>query len=56
MGIRRSSGALWTSTLGLPVVVARANTFVPIIPRGHTQTFCTALVAKEQTGFLILSL
>lgn len=48
--------ALGTSFLGLPVVVARAHSFIPIIPRGHTQAFPAALLTEKHTGLVVLGL
>jgi len=48
-------GAFGASFLGLPVVVAGADSFVAIETWGHTQALCTTLVAEEQAWLLVLS-
>ena len=52
-GISRAFGS---STLGLPVVVARANSLVPIVPRRNTEALGTALLAEEHAGLVVLRL
>ena len=56
MKVVRNSRALRSSFLGLPVVVARAHSFIPIIPRWHTQALLAALLAKEHAWFMVLGL
>jgi len=46
--------ALGASSLGLPVVVARAHCFVPIIPWGHTQALPTTLLTEKHAGLVVL--
>lgn len=48
--------ALGATFLGLPVVVARAHSFVPIIPWGHTQAFGAAFLAEKHAGLVVLGL
>lgn len=45
--IKIKSRAFWSSALGLPIVVARALPFVPIIPRGDAKALHATLLAKE---------
>lgn len=56
MVIYRSSRALGASFLGLPVVVARADGFVPIIPRRHAQALIAALLTEEHAWLVVLGL
>lgn len=50
------SRAFGSSLLGLPVVVARAQRFVPIVPWGHTQTLFAAFLTEEHAGLVVLGL
>ena len=58
--MRRKSGgienlrALGATSLGLPVVVARAELFVAIGTWWDTQAFGTAFIAEEQAWLLVL--
>ena len=49
----RKSGTFGASSLGLPVIVARAELFVPICPRRHAQALCATLLAKEHAWLLV---
>ena len=48
------SRAFWSSLLGLPVVVARAHSFVTIETRGNTEALPAALLAEEHAWFVVL--
>lgn len=48
------SRAFWSSLLGLPVVVARAYSFVTIETRGNTQALPAAFLAEEHAWFVVL--
>lgn len=54
--MRVDSRALGASFLGLPVVVARAHSFVPIIPWGHTQALFATFLTEEHAGLMVLGL
>jgi len=49
-----SLGALGAPSLGLPVVVARAELLISIGAGGHAQARRTAFLAKEQAWLLVL--
>lgn len=46
--------AFGSSFLGLPVIVAGADSFVPIVARRHTQALVAALVTEEEARLLVL--
>lgn len=46
--------ALGPSVLGLPVIVAGADTLISIEPRRHAQALFAALIAKEEARLLVL--
>ena len=48
------SRAFWSSLLSLPVVVARAHSFVTIETRGNTEALPAALLAEEHAWFVVL--
>ncbi|CAN6574788.1 unnamed protein product [Malus baccata var. baccata] len=48
--------ALGSSLLGLPVVVARAHSLVPVKPRGYTQALLAAFLTEEHAGLVVLRL
>jgi hypothetical protein len=50
------SRAFGSSTLGLPVVVARANRLVPIVARRNAKALGTTLLAEEHAWFVVLRL
>ncbi|KAL0377548.1 UNVERIFIED_CONTAM: hypothetical protein Sradi_3060300 [Sesamum radiatum] len=50
------SRAFGASFLGLPVVVARANSFVAIKARGHAKALSAALLTEEHAGLVVLCL
>jgi hypothetical protein len=49
-----SSRALWSSFLGLPVVVAGALGLVAVVARRHAQALGAALVAERQARLQVL--
>lgn len=46
--------ALGATFLGLPVVVARAHSFIAIIARWHAQALCAAFLTEEHAWLLVL--
>lgn len=54
--INYCSRALRPSFLGLPVVVARAHSFIPIIPWGNAEALLAALLTEEHAWLMVLGL
>ncbi|GLT43580.1 hypothetical protein SLA2020_175190 [Shorea laevis] len=48
------SRAFGSSTLGLPIVVARAHRFIAIVARRNTEAFGTAFLTEKHAWFTVL--